>query len=355
MNEDTLYMQRCLELAANGLGRVSPNPLVGAVIVHENRIIGEGYHRKYGEAHAEVNAIDQVLQKQGGAGGLLKKATLYVNLEPCAHQGKTPPCTDLIIKHGIPRVVIGVKDPSEKVAGKGIGQLREAGIEVVTGVLEEEASELNHRFITMNTRRRPYIILKWAETAQGYFAPQESKQHWITGPLAKKLVHRWRSEEDAVMVGYRTALTDNPRLTVREWSGRDPVRIVVDPDLGLPANLHLFDHTVKTVVFNKLKTDVVAPPAGGAKGDIWYVQLESMDYLPQMVLYQLFLMDIQSVIIEGGVKTLQAFIWHGLWDEARIFTGTNELSEGIPAPVINGRKVSEEAVGPDRLSIYKNT
>ncbi|TCS87852.1 diaminohydroxyphosphoribosylaminopyrimidine deaminase [Anseongella ginsenosidimutans] len=342
-----MYMNRCLQLAANGLGQVSPNPIVGALILHNNQIIGEGWHRKYGEAHAEVNAIGQVLEKYPDAEKILKEAVMYVNLEPCAHQGKTPPCADLIIRHGIPEVVIGCPDPHEKVAGKGIEKLLAAGVRVRTGILEAACLELNRRFVTFQTERRPYVILKWAQTRNGYFAPLDGARYWITSPFSRQLVHRWRSEEDAVMVGYRTALADDPQLTVREWSGRNPLRIAIDRDLSLPSSLKLFDQTEKTLVFNAVKTDAV--------GAVHYLEVENFNfYFPQFSLYQLYLMDVQSLIIEGGAKTLDAFIKSNLWDEARIFTGAADLPEGIPAPHIYGSLVEEKQVGPDKLVIYRN-
>lgn len=347
MEEDIIYMQRCLQLAENGLGRVSPNPMVGAVIVHENRMIGEGWHRQYGGPHAEVHAIDTVLRKYPEAATLLKKATMYVSLEPCSHQGKTPPCADLIIHHQIPRVVTGCMDPHEKVAGKGIEKLRNGGIEVATGIMEKECLELNRRFITFQKERRPYVILKWAQTRNGYFSPSDGSRHWITSPLSKQLVHRWRSEEDSVLVGYRTALTDDPQLTVREWSGRNPLRIVIDRELSLPPQLKLFDQSEKTLVFNALKTDI--------NGKVQYLEVENFNYyLPQFSLYQLYLMDVQSVIIEGGAKTLETFIKSGLWDEARIFTGAADLPGGIPSPLISGTLLREERIGEDGLRIYRN-
>lgn len=344
---DRVYMQRCLQLASQGLGQVSSNPMVGAVIVHREKIVGEGWHQRYGQAHAEVNAVRQVLEKHPRAEKILREATLYVSLEPCVHQGKTPPCTDLIIHQGIPRVVIGCADPNEQVAGKGIGKLRAAGVEVTTGVLEADCLELNRRFITFQTERRPYVILKWAQTRNGYFAPPDGSRYWITSPLSRRLVHRWRSEEDAVMVGYRTALADDPQLTVRDWTGRNPLRIVIDRDLSLPPHLKLFDSSQKTVVFNARKTDV--------QGEVHYLEVENFDhYLPQFSLYQLYLMDIQSVIIEGGAATLNEFISSNLWDEARILTAPTDLPGGLIAPRIYGTLTAEKQIGTDRLQVYRN-
>jgi diaminohydroxyphosphoribosylaminopyrimidine deaminase/5-amino-6-(5-phosphoribosylamino)uracil reductase len=341
------YMQRCLELAELGLGTVSPNPMVGAVVVHDDKIIGEGYHHKYGEAHAEVNAINQVISKFDNAAELLEQSTIYVSLEPCAHYGKTPPCADLIIKHRIPKVVVGCRDPFAQVNGKGIEKLKDAGIEVLTGILEKECQWLNRRFFTRVQKHRPYIILKWAQTADGFFAPENSTQHWITGIEARKLVHQWRSEEDAVLVGKNTAAIDNPQLNVRYASGKSPKRVVIDRRLELDNNLNLFDQTVETLIFNEVKTDII--------GKNKYISLEDFDrYVPQYILYQLYLQDIQSVIIEGGAFTLNAFITAGLWDEARIFTGTTNLKEGIKAPFISGEITGEFLTGNDKLLVLVN-
>ncbi|MDB5008453.1 MAG: ribD 2 [Mucilaginibacter sp.] len=341
------YMQRCLELAELGLGTVSPNPMVGAVVVHDDKIIGEGYHHKYGEAHAEVNAINEVISKFDNAAELLEQSTIYVSLEPCAHYGKTPPCADLIIKHRIPKVVVGCRDPFAQVNGKGIEKLKDAGIEVLTGILEKECQWLNRRFFTRVQKHRPYIILKWAQTADGFFAPENSTQHWITGIEARKLVHQWRSEEDAVLVGKNTAAIDNPQLNVRYASGKSPKRVVIDRRLELDNSLNLFDQTVETLIFNEVKTDII--------GKNKYISLEDFDrYVPQYILYQLYLQDIQSVIIEGGAFTLNAFITAGLWDEARIFTGPTNLKEGIKAPVISGEITGEFLTGNDKLLVLVN-
>jgi diaminohydroxyphosphoribosylaminopyrimidine deaminase/5-amino-6-(5-phosphoribosylamino)uracil reductase len=338
------YLQRCIELAQLGAGHVSPNPMVGAVIVHNDLIIGEGYHQKYGEAHAEVNAVNNVLNTFDNAEELLRESTIYVSLEPCAHYGKTPPCADLIIKHGIPRVVVGCRDPFAQVNGRGIEKLQEAGIEVITNVLEAACLDLNKRFFTRVQKQRPYIILKWAETTDGFFAPDDESQHWITGPEARKLVHKWRSEEDAVLVGKNTARIDNPQLNVREWEGRSPKRVVIDRRLELSKDLHLFDQSVETLVFNEIKTDI--------EGKIKYIALEDFDnFVPQYILFQLYIQDIQSVIIEGGASTLNAFIDAGLWDEARIFTGNKPLSKGIATPSVTGVVKETYQVGTDQLRI----
>jgi diaminohydroxyphosphoribosylaminopyrimidine deaminase/5-amino-6-(5-phosphoribosylamino)uracil reductase len=346
---DELYMKRCLELAEMGNGLVSPNPMVGCVIVSAGRIIGEGYHKQYGQAHAEVNAVNAVLANYGSeAAGLLKNATAYVSLEPCAHHGKTPPCADLLIRHQLKKVVIGNRDPFADVDGKGIEKLKQAGIEVVSGVLALECRQLNRRFFTRIEKQRPYIILKWARTANGYFAPKNSVQQWISGPLAKKLVHKWRTEEDAILIGKQTAMADNPQLSAREWPGKNPVRIVVDRNLQTPSHLHIYNDRAKTLIFNEIKTDV--------QGNIHYISMEDMQYyLPQKIAYQLYLMDIQSVIIEGGANILNQFITAGLWDEARVFNSSTSWDTGVFAPQINGKISAVHAIDQDQLTIYENT
>lgn len=341
-------MQRCLGLAALGMGNVSPNPMVGAVIVHEAKVIGEGYHQQYGKAHAEVNAVNQVLANFNNADELLKQSTIYVSLEPCAHYGKTPPCADLIINHRIPKVVVGCRDPFDEVDGKGIEKLKKAGIEVVVGVLEEECKRLNRRFFTRVQKQRPYILLKWAQTADGFFAPDDSSQHWITGPESRKLVHQWRAEEDAVLVGKNTVAIDNPQLNVRYGEGKAPKRVVIDRRLELEKSLNVFDQSVETLIFNEVKTDI--------DGKNKYIALEDFDqFVPQYILYQLYLQDIQSVIIEGGAYTLNTFIEAGLWDEARIFTGPSNLIKGIKAPKIEGTLAQEILSGTDKLQILFNS
>lgn len=347
MPDHEIYMQRCLELAALGAGSVSPNPMVGAVIVHNNQIIGEGYHQKFGEAHAEVNAVKQVLERFANAETLLKESTVYVSLEPCAHFGKTPPCADLLINHGVPEVVIGCRDSFSQVNGKGIEKLLAAGVKVTTGVLEKECLFLNRRFFTRVQQQRPYIILKWAQTQDGFFAPEDNSQLWITNEQSRTLVHRWRAEEDAILVGKNTARIDNPQLNTRLWLGKSPKRVVIDRRLELDPALHLFDQSVETMVFNEIKTDLV--------GNIKYIALEDFDrYVPQYILFQLYLQDIQSVIIEGGAFTLNTFIEAGLWDEARIFTGPVVLKNGIKAPVITGIIAEENKIGEDVLKVLYN-
>lgn len=322
--------------------------MVGAVIVHQDKIIGEGYHQQYGGPHAEVNAVNMVLANYTNAETLLSGSTIYVSLEPCAHYGKTPPCADLIIRYQIRNVVIGCRDPFEQVNGKGIEKLRSAGINVITGILEQECLGLNKRFFTRIKLQRPYIILKWAQTANGFFAPNDNSQFWITGPESRTLVHKWRSEEDAILVGKNTAITDDPKLDTRLWHGKSPKRIVTDRNLELNHDLNIFDQSVETFVFNAIKTDV--------KNNIKYIALEDFDrFVPQYILYQLYLQDIQSVIIEGGAYTLTRFIEAGLWDEARIFTGNMFIENGIRPPGIAGKPAGNYKVGADNLQIIYNS
>jgi len=346
---DKDYMQRCFMLALQGMGAVSPNPLVGCVVVYRDQIIGEGYHQLFGQPHAEVNAIDQVIERYGEqAISLLKEATVYVNLEPCAHFGKTPPCADLLIQYDVKRVVISNTDPFVQVAGKGIGRLKAAGIQVETGLLEQEGAFLNRRFFTRIQKQRPYIILKWAQTSDGYFAPVLARQQWISGAEAKTLTHQWRLEEDAILVGKQTAMIDNPHLTNRSGRGKNPIRLLIDRQLEVPLSYHIFDDEAKTIIFNELKS--------GTQENIQYVQMEDMQwYLPQKIAFQLYLMDIQSVIIEGGKNILTQFIDAGLWDEARIFTAPIKWTEGLLAPSIRGKNHQESLIGQDQLSVFMNS
>ncbi|WP_432713976.1 bifunctional diaminohydroxyphosphoribosylaminopyrimidine deaminase/5-amino-6-(5-phosphoribosylamino)uracil reductase RibD [Pedobacter sp.] len=345
---DELYMQRCLELAQIGIASVSPNPMVGCVIVKAGRIIGEGFHAKIGQAHAEVNAVQSVIQKYGDqANQLLKDATVYVSLEPCAHFGKTPPCADLLIKHQVKKVVIGNKDPFPDVDGKGIAKLKNAGIEVVQGISEYECRQLNRRFFTRIEKQRPFIILKWAQTANGFFAPLKPSKEWISTALAKKIVHKWRTEEDAILVGKQTVITDDPQLTTRDWEGKNPIRLVIDRHLEIPLDKHIYNNAARTIIFNEVKTEV--------HQNIHYIQMEDMKfYLPQKIAYQLYLMDIQSVIIEGGANILNQFISSRLWDEARVFSSAKNWATGVHAPVINGLITDVFPINLDKLIIYKN-
>jgi diaminohydroxyphosphoribosylaminopyrimidine deaminase / 5-amino-6-(5-phosphoribosylamino)uracil reductase len=332
---DELFMQRAFELALLGVGHVSPNPRVGCLIVHDGKIIGEGWHQKYGEAHAEVNAVRSVQDQS-----LLKSSTVYVNLEPCSHFGKTPPCADLLIQHQAKKVVIANVDTNPLVGGEGIKKLQGAGIEVVTGVLEKQGHEWNKRFFTFVEKQRPYIILKWAQTADGFVAHTNYESKWISNDYSRQLVHKWRSEEDAVLVGTRTAGHDNPTLTVREWTGRNPVRIVLDRFLRLPEKLNLFDRTQKTICYNVLKHE--------EHPNLSLIRVDEKDFI-QHVVKDLYKQKIQSVIIEGGAQTLNLFIEAGLWDEARIITSARNFHQGINAPVISGKVELKQDIFGDEL------
>lgn len=342
-------MQRCIDLAQLGLGHVSPNPMVGCVIVHNNNIIGEGWHQKYGAPHAEVNAVSAVLDAYGEqAADLLKDSTVYVSLEPCAHFGKTPPCADLLIKYSVKKVVVGSRDPFPEVDGKGISKLRNAGIEVELDVLKAQCDALNKRFFTRVQKQRPYVILKWAQTSNGFFAPLENEKKWITGPESSALNHKWRSEEDAILVGKNTAIVDNPSLTVRNWKGRNPLRILIDKNLEVATLSNIYNSEAKTLVINSKKTDVF--------NNINYIEMEDMQfYLAPKVLYQLHLMDVQSVIIEGGLVMLNHFIEANLWDEARILIGPNTWQAGKLAPNLQATVAESQKVGEDTLNILYNT
>jgi diaminohydroxyphosphoribosylaminopyrimidine deaminase / 5-amino-6-(5-phosphoribosylamino)uracil reductase len=336
-----LIMQRCFQLARMGLGKVAPNPMVGSVIVHDGRIIGEGYHQQFGGPHAEINAIKSVTDSS-----LLKSSTLYVNLEPCSHYGKTPPCADLIIEKQIPKVVISNTDPNPLVAGTGIKKLKDAGAEVITDILKEEGVEVNKRFFTFYTKHRPYIILKWAQSADGFFTKKSDEQHWITGELSKKMVHKWRSEESGILVGKNTALTDNPQLNNRYFDAElQPVRIVIDKNMELPNRLNVFDNSLKTIVFNSKQDDEMV--------NTTWIKIP-FENAPEEITGSLFDLNIQSIIIEGGAKTLAAFINQNLWDEARVFTGNVTFEAGIPAPELKGNIFSFELIGKDNLTIYTN-
>jgi diaminohydroxyphosphoribosylaminopyrimidine deaminase/5-amino-6-(5-phosphoribosylamino)uracil reductase len=340
------FMQRCLNIALMGEGSVAPNPMVGCVIVHENKIIGEGFHREFGGPHAEVYAVDAVRNKE-----LLAGSTLYVSLEPCAHSGKTPPCTELIITNRIPRVVIGMSDPFHLVAGKGIKRLNDAGILTTTGILEQECRELNRRFLTFHLKKRPYIILKWAQTMDGFvdaIRQDSGIPHTvrISGTLAHRFVHRQRTLEDAVLVGTRTALNDNPELTAREWSGKNPLRIVIDRSLKLPASLNLMDQKQKTIVFNEVKSQ----PAG----NIFYERIDFTRDILTRIMDVLYNLNVQSLIVEGGTFTLQEFIDRKFWDEAHIYTGHKWFFKGLKAPEISGKLIASERLDDTILMVVRN-
>lgn len=343
MSTPSIFMQRCLELALLGMGDVAPNPMVGCVIVHEGKIIGEGYHKKYGQAHAEVDAIRSVQDPE-----LLTQSTLYVSLEPCAHFGKTPPCSDLIIESRIPHVVIGTVDPFAKVAGKGIEKMRTAGIEIEVGLLERECRELNRRFFTFHEKKRPYILLKWAQTLDGFIDTDRTEtQHptWITNALSKRLVHRQRSEESAILIGTNTAQYDNPALTVREWTGNQPIRMVIDRTRRLSPNLTIFDQKSTTWVFTDAEYEDTE--------NIKFIRLNfKQDILPQM-LEELYKRDILSVVVEGGSILLDSFLSQGLWDEAFVYSGNQFFGKGVPAPHISGEVVAVEQLDECKLHVLR--
>ncbi|OXA85005.1 bifunctional diaminohydroxyphosphoribosylaminopyrimidine deaminase/5-amino-6-(5-phosphoribosylamino)uracil reductase RibD [Flavobacterium hercynium] len=347
MNTNEKYIKRCIELAKNGLGTTFPNPMVGSVIVYEGKIIGEGWHKKAGGPHAEVNAVNSVKDKS-----LLKKATIYVSLEPCSHFGKTPPCCDLIIANEIPNVIVGTVDPNEKVAGNGIKKLIAAGANVVVGVLEKECNELNKRFFTFHQKKRPYIILKWAESQDGFLAPekeinQERKPVWITNTYSRQLVHKWRSEEQAILVGTQTVVDDNPKLNVRDWSANNPVRVVLDQNNRIAKDSFVFDDSVKTIVFTK------SPITNNYTNTLFEVLDFDQNIVPQIlaVLYQ---NQIQSIIIEGGLQTLQSFIDEDVWDEARIFVGNTTFGKGTKAPIFSKKNIEKTYIEKDELLNIRN-
>ncbi|WP_375580779.1 bifunctional diaminohydroxyphosphoribosylaminopyrimidine deaminase/5-amino-6-(5-phosphoribosylamino)uracil reductase RibD [Marivirga tractuosa] len=345
--QDELFMQRALQLAGFGKASVSPNPMVGCVIVLDGKIIGEGWHQKAGEPHAEVLAIRSVKNDD-----LLKFATAYVTLEPCAHYGKTPPCAELLVEKQLKRVVIGAVDPNPLVAGKGIKILKKAGIEVETAVLEKECLALNRAFFTFMQNKRPYIILKWAQTSDGFIARENFESKWISNPLSRQLVHKWRTEIDTILIGKNTAQYDNPQLTAREWSGKNPIRLVIDHQLALSEDLKIFDGEQKTILFH-------------SKDQKWEmqgvesIQLKQDNFLQEMMNY-LHQEKIQSVLVEGGSKTIQSFIDAGLWDEARIFTSPVSFEQGIKAAELKDHQLVcqeniQENKQTDVLSIYYNT
>jgi len=333
----SLFMQRALDLAERGKGAVRPNPLVGCVLVHEGNIIGEGYHEQYGGPHAEVNAIASVTDPK-----LLTDATAYVSLEPCSHWGKTPPCANLLVEKGIKSVVVATLDPNPLVAGKGVKLIEQAGISVQVGLLEQEARWQNRRFFCQQEKHRPYVILKWAQTQDGFIARENFDSKWISGTQSRQLAHQWRAEEQAILVGKNTALHDNPRLNVRDWTGTDPIRVVLDSKLELPADLHLFDQQIPTLCYNLLKSEKLT--------NLEWVQLPQLS--PEALLADLHARQIQSVLIEGGSQTLTQFLAAGLWDEARVFTAPIQFERGIAAPKLTQTPAESHAIGEDQLDIY---
>jgi len=340
------YINRCIQLAKNGLGTTYPNPMVGSVIVHHKKIIGEGWHYKAGEPHAEVNAIKSVKDTS-----LLKDATIYVSLEPCSHYGKTPPCSDLIIEKGIKKVVIGTIDSFAKVSGAGVQKLMNAGCDVIVGVLEKECQDLNRRFFTFHNKKRPYIILKWAQTQDGYIAPNirpNRQPVWITNSQSRQLVHKWRGEEQAILVGNKTVHIDNPKLTTRDWVGSDPLRITISMSGKIPEDSYLLDKTTPTMIITpeEFKKE-------NCKNLLYEVPYNKSEVLESLcsILHK---NEIQSVIIEGGAKTIQSFIDKNLWDEARVFEGNTTFGAGTKAPVYKQKIISEETIGTDTLRVFYN-
>jgi diaminohydroxyphosphoribosylaminopyrimidine deaminase/5-amino-6-(5-phosphoribosylamino)uracil reductase len=341
--KDSFYMHRCLNLAQKGLGETYPNPMVGCVIVHKDEIIGEGWHHAAGSPHAEVNAISSVKNKH-----LLKESTLYVSLEPCSHFGKTPPCANLIIKNKIPRVIIASKDPNPIVRGKGIAKLQNMGCEVYQGVLEKEADFLNRRFFTFHQKKRPYIVLKWAQTEDHFISPENNQKNsseifWITNTISRQKVHQWRSEEAAILIGVQTAIDDNPKLTTRNWKGNNPLRLILDPNNRISKTTHLQRDTNSCLFFNlqlnnldnDIKKSIVLKP---------YSLINLLKYC--------YKIKIQSIIVEGGKKTIQSFIDENLWDESRVFTNPKKMYKGIKAPTLNKKVSFEEMIDKDELKYY---
>ncbi|MBA3648803.1 MAG: bifunctional diaminohydroxyphosphoribosylaminopyrimidine deaminase/5-amino-6-(5-phosphoribosylamino)uracil reductase RibD [Chitinophagales bacterium] len=340
---EEIYLQRCLDLAIQGAGNVAPNPMVGCVIVHENRIIGEGFHKQFGEYHAEVNAINSVKEEDQK---YLPESVLYVNLEPCSHHGKTPPCADLIIETKIPRIVIGCSDPNPLVAGRGIGKLKNNGCDVQTGVLHEESRMVNRIFFTFFEKKRPYIILKWAQSSDGFIAPENRQRINISNPFSRILTHKWRSEEAAIMVGTGTALQDDPMLNARLWNNRNPIRLVIDRTLRLPSSLHLFDHSIPTFVF----TGIQKPD----EHNLSFIDFDFGKNLLQQILEWLYNRQITSLIVEGGTALFKTFIDNNLWDEGRIFIASEFMGTGLSAPKLKPAFYGEESIGDDRLLILYN-
>lgn len=338
MDSHQKFMLRALELAELGRGATSPNPMVGCVIVHEGKVIGEGYHEIYGGPHAEPNAIQSVQNKN-----LLPESTVYVTLEPCAHWGKTPPCANLLVEKQVKKVVVGALDSNPLVGGKGIQILRDAGIEVVTGILSDKIRNQNRRFFTYIEKKRPYILLKWAQTEDGFIARENYDSKWISSQYSRQLVHKWRSEEDAIMVGTLTAQYDNPKLNVRDWEGKNPVRVVIDRKLLLNPDLYLFDQSQATFCYNQIQEKT--------EGSLQHVKMEE-GFDVEAVLSDLYHKKIQSILVEGGAQLLKKFIEKELWDEARVFTGNIAFGQGITAPKLTGVLQEEINIMGDKLQVF---
>jgi len=337
-------MRRCIQLAKNGLGTTYPNPLVGSVIVYENKIIGEGWHRQSGMPHAEVNAINSVKNKQ-----LLRNATIYINLEPCSHTGKTPPCANLIIEKQIKNVVIGCKDPNPKVAGNGIKLLKKSGLKVTCGILENECEHLNKRFFSFFLKKRPYIILKWAETLDGFISPNEKKEKkpvWISNKNSRQLVHQWRAEEQAILVGTQTVVDDNPSLNTRDWYGNSPICILIDKSLRISKDHKVYKNNSKTIVITEKQSK--------NKKNQFFESINFNSSIANQIGAILYSHGIQSVIIEGGAQTLQTFIDENLWDEARVFSGPITFNNGTKAPIVSGTTLTTTKIKQDILNLIIN-
>ncbi|MBC3539660.1 bifunctional diaminohydroxyphosphoribosylaminopyrimidine deaminase/5-amino-6-(5-phosphoribosylamino)uracil reductase RibD [Rufibacter sediminis] len=343
MSSDEKYMRRALDLAALGTGWARPNPVVGCVVVHEHTIIGEGWHQQYGGPHAEVNALNSVKDKS-----LLPHSRVYVTLEPCSHYGKTPPCADFLIQHGVRDVVICNTDPNPLVAGRGIRKLVDAGCKVHIGVLEAEGLELNRRFFTFQTQKRPYLVLKWAESADGFIALPNCQPCQISGPLAKQLVHKWRTQEQAILVGTRTALHDNPQLNVRHWPGLAPLRIAIDKQLSIPATHHLLDDSTPTLLYTLQEKAATAQTE--------FVTLSPDAHFLNQLLADLYKRNVQSVLVEGGTVLLEALLEANLWDEIRVLKSPVTLTQGVKAPQLPAMPFAARTnIGEDEITFYRNT
>jgi len=337
-----MYMRRCIELAQKGAGFTSPNPMVGALLVHDGRIIGEGWHREYGKAHAEVDCLNSVMEQDRH---LVPECTMYVTLEPCAHHGKTPPCATRLVQERVKRVVVAGKDPFARVNGQGMAILQAAGVDTETGLLEQEAAWLNRRFFTFHTDRRPYIILKWAQSTDGYMAPADRSRQQLTNEASALLVHKWRTEEAAIMVGTTTAINDDPQLTARKWPGRQPMRVVLDRELKIPRFHHVHNSLAPTLVINGICDE--------RRESMELLKLPFDSQLLPAILSALHERGILSVIVEGGANLLQQFIEAGLWDEARIFTAELTMGQGLAAPLLkNGEMIMQQTLETDQLHVF---
>lgn len=344
MNHHQYFMQRCFQLAVQGGANTKTNPMVGAVITHNGQIIGEGYHQQYGQAHAEINAINSVAPENKYK---LPESCIYVSLEPCAHHGKTPPCATAIVQHKIPEVYIAQLDPFPKVSGRGLDILQQAGVKVHTQLLNKTGQWLNRRFLTFVQKKRPYIILKWAETKNGYFAPINKQQQWISNKLSKYLVHKWRGEESAIMVGTKTALIDNPRLNNRLWYGTSPIRVVLDKHLRIPPHHHLLNDDLQTIVFTQNH-----PTPTFLNKDVQYINIHFDENILTNVLAYLYRANVKSLIVEGGKQLLSSFITAGVWDEARVLQGHQKWSEGTTAPQLHkAKQVCSHKIGNNILKV----